>query len=86
MGLKNLFTLLILLIVCPACFGQGILRGKVSSEGAPLEFVNVGVKGTKLGASTDANGSFEIRNIPYGQHKLVVSKFQACGEFFETEK
>jgi hypothetical protein len=43
------------------------------STAAPLSNVNVYIANTTLGGSTDANGRFEIRNIPLGSYEIVAS-------------
>src|SRR5690606_7605488 len=54
---------------------QGVIQGKVISEtGAPMPFVNVGIRKLSLGGTTDAEGNFSIRNIPMGEH-LVTAAF-----------
>lgn len=42
------------------------VRGKVTfdEDGSPLPGVSVVVKGTKLGAVTDANGAYVITGVP----------------------
>lgn len=52
--------------------GQTI-SGTVNSGGDPLEFANVGLLGTTMGASTNAKGYFEINNVPKGEYQLTVS-------------
>ncbi len=53
----------------------GTIRGRVTDKrtGEPLIGVNVIVVGTELGAATDANGEYEIINIPPGRYKLTAS-------------
>ncbi len=57
---------------------EGSVRGFVydKNTGEPLMFVNIVVKNTKKGASTDVNGFFNITNIPAGKQVLV---FQYMG-------
>jgi len=43
------------------------------STSTPLSNVNVYLANTTLGGSTDANGRFEIRNIPLGSYEIVAS-------------
>jgi len=54
---------------------HGILRGLVASEetGGAIPHVNVVLKGTSLGASTNTTGYFIIPWIPVGDHTVVVS-------------
>lgn len=51
------------------------LYGKVTDAGSndPLPFVNVGLKSTRLGASTDNQGNYRITNIPAGSYTIVFS-------------
>jgi iron complex outermembrane recepter protein len=52
----------------------GNLKGRVlTSDGTPAEFVNVSIKGTSKGTSTDGNGNFSIRNISPGSRTIVAS-------------
>lgn len=48
-------------------------------SGEHLPFVNLIIKGTRIGTMTDATGHYLLTNLPVGQHKLVV---QSLG--FET--
>lgn len=53
--------------------GRGALRGTVkTSDGKAAEFVNITIKGTGKGAQSDADGQFIIRNIPAGEHRVVI--------------
>lgn len=56
-------------------FAQNSLSGKVldNSTGAPLEQATVYFPQLENGAVTDSNGQFELRNLPDGTYKLVVS-------------
>ncbi|MEM6326469.1 MAG: carboxypeptidase-like regulatory domain-containing protein [Bacteroidota bacterium] len=54
----------------------GTLRGQVrdAQTGEPLPGANVRLEGTRLGAATDLDGRFEIRNTPRsGSGTLVIS-------------
>ena len=55
--------------------GTGTLKGKVldkETKGA-LTGANMIIKGTSLGAATDLDGNYLIRNIPAGQITLEIS-------------
>lgn len=49
------------------------ISGVVSSGGELLEFANVGIVGTSLGASTNGKGQYQINNIPSGEYQVTVS-------------
>lgn len=71
--LKN-YALIAFLFCSTEIYGQvGKISGRVSANGDPVEFANVGVPGTRYGQATDANGEFEIKDIPTGNYTLVVS-------------
>jgi outer membrane receptor for ferrienterochelin and colicins len=79
--MKNYLPILILIVFVFAlsqqiAFSQtskGIIRGEVTATGIPVELANVGLLNTTLGAATDVNGKFEIKNIPLGSYELQVS-------------
>lgn len=49
------------------------ITGVVSGGGELLEFANVGIAGTTLGASTNSKGYYQISNVPMGEYQLTVS-------------
>lgn len=71
------YILGLFLFTCAVGFTQaqtGTIIGKIlTSDGQPAEMVNVSLKGTVKGSITDRNGNFEIRNIPTGNHTVIVS-------------
>lgn len=71
--MHKLSLITLLFIATTALFSQGKISGKVSSEGKPLEFVNIGLLNTKLGTSSNEQGKFEIKNIPNGTYELIFS-------------
>jgi len=53
---------------------QGTIKGEVHDQnGKSLIGVNVYLTGTSLGAATDADGKYIIKQIPQGKYKLKVS-------------
>ena len=56
------------------------LSGKVTDKNNPLPFVNVFLKGTKLGTSTNVKGEFIIQDIPLGTYTVLISSIG-----FETQ-
>ncbi|SKB73488.1 TonB-dependent receptor [Daejeonella lutea] len=59
--------------------GAGI-QGKITTaDGAPAAYVNVGIKGLKSTVSGE-DGSFSLRNIPFGNHIVKVSYLGLAGD------
>ncbi|SIQ43179.1 TonB-dependent receptor [Maribacter ulvicola] len=74
--MKNFLTLTFFLVLLSA-HAQDVfstISGTVQdTSGKPLPFANVLVKGLKLGVLTDDNGKYTIKNVPQGQHNIIVS-------------
>jgi len=51
---------------------KGSIQGKVldADNKMPLAGTNVSVNGTQMGAATDVNGQFSIKNVPVGSYVL----------------
>lgn len=71
---KYLFVLLLLLSNTPA-FSQNTLKAiiKDSETQAPLIGATASIKGTTVGASSDANGALILNGIPDGQQVILFS-------------
>jgi TonB-dependent receptor len=73
----SLLTAVLSAFVSPAVFAQstGVVRGVITdaANGEPIPGVTVLVKGTRLGAATEADGSYIITRVPVGQQTLVLS-------------
>ena len=68
------FASLIMLSGAVALAQPGSIHGTIStSDGAAAEYVNVSIKGTDKGTTTDVNGKFEIRKVSPGTHILLAS-------------
>jgi outer membrane receptor protein involved in Fe transport len=70
------FGLLLLLMASLAFAGTtGKIAGRVveKENGEPLIGVNVFIKGSSLGASTDIDGYYAILNVPPGTHTVMAS-------------
>ena len=62
------------MLICSCLFSQNAtLSGKVTSNNRSLEFVNVVLKGTEMGAITDLLGEYRITNIKPGTYMLIAS-------------
>jgi iron complex outermembrane receptor protein len=67
-------TALLLLSVLAAQAQTGTIRGRVRDNlGTPLPGVNVVVEGTLRGTATDAEGRYELDQLPVGRYTLVAS-------------
>jgi len=68
-----------ILVISPSMFGQSRTKGRIEGivldkqSRAPLPAVNIIIKGTYMGAATDMNGQYFIKNISPGQYDLEVS-------------
>ncbi|MFC2119944.1 TonB-dependent receptor domain-containing protein, partial [Bacteroidota bacterium] len=76
--MKSSIIILILFILSTVSLAQEntvTIYGKVVDKFTqqPLPVANVLVLNTNYGASTDLNGKFEIRNIPFGEYQLRAS-------------
>lgn len=71
--------LLVLLVMSMAGVGFAGVTGKIAGvvkdgrTGEPLPGVNVIVKGTLMGASTDIDGFFAILNVPPGEYEIQAA-------------
>lgn len=72
---KFICGLTLLLSTTVFAFAQtGNISGSVkTSDGQPAEFVNVGIRGTAKGTTTDKNGEYQLKNIEPGTYVLVTS-------------
>ena len=74
---KHIFMLVVMMMISVLSFAQGdnSVKGFVyeKSNGEPIMFANVYLKGTTLGSTTDINGYFSITRIPDGNYTLLVT-------------
>lgn len=74
---KNIFLLVIMFMISVLSFAQGdnSVKGFVyeKSNGEPMMFANVFLKGTTLGSTSDINGYFNITRIPDGTYTIMVT-------------
>lgn len=65
------------LLVCATASAQkgGSVRGNVFDKdtGEPMIFINVLLKGTDIGTTTDVDGFFSIGGIPAGKYTMLVT-------------
>lgn len=72
--MKFILSSFIFLFFCFSSIAQqGKISGKVLSHQEGLEFVTVSLKNEGKGSVTNQEGKFEILNISYGKHIVIVS-------------
>ena len=65
---------ILLLIFSVTCSSQNnSLTGKISDRLENLSYVNIYIQNTKFGTSSNDEGYYQIKNIPSGTYKIVVS-------------
>ena len=76
--IKKLMTIYLkialFLLISINCYSQNnTLSGKVFDNSGILSYVNIYIKDTKLGTSSNENGLYQINDIPDGTHTIVIS-------------
>jgi outer membrane cobalamin receptor len=72
--MKRILIVLLCVLSANVLFAEGKISGNVEAkDGTPLVGVNVILKGTNLGASTDADGNYTIANVPAGNYTIIAS-------------
>lgn len=72
--MKYTFVIIPIFLLSLISYGQrGNVKGKVTFKGKPEELVNVYVTGSTIGTTTDSQGNYELKNIPIGKKKVIVS-------------
>jgi len=69
----KLILLLNLLFALSVNGQTGSIKGKITSDNKPVEFVNIGLTGTQYSSTTDNQGEFEITQIPFGEYEFQIS-------------
>lgn len=66
------------------------LSGKIYSNGEVLPYVNIYLKDYTLGTASDSEGYYEIKNIPNGNHTVIISsigyKTKSLNIFFNNNQ
>ena len=66
------------------------LSGKIYSNGEVLPYVNIYLKEYTLGTASDSEGYYEIKNIPNGNHTVIISsigyKTKSINIFFNNNQ
>ncbi|MEH6513448.1 MAG: TonB-dependent receptor [Maribacter arcticus] len=70
----KIFILVLPIFAFSSTYAQEVtLSGSVTSENSPAPFVNIYLKNTELGTSSNENGWYELKNIPPGKYTLIAS-------------
>lgn len=73
---RGFLTLFFSLLFCTSSlFAQQQIQGSVNARAnrTPLAGINIKVKDTNIGVSTDKNGQYKIDNMPEGKSELIFS-------------
>lgn len=54
-------------------FAQYTIKGTVTADGMPLQYVNVSLKKTNKTTITNADGLYSFKNLALGSHEIAVS-------------
>jgi hypothetical protein len=76
--MRLLFTLLLILSSVSVTLAQNAtVRGRITSDGkTPVSFATIHVAKGSQAATTDEAGRYEIKNVPFGHHTLIVSSLE----------
>lgn len=77
MVFQKMLISLILVFGSSALLGQNVIHGKVLLEGEPMQGVAIEVLGSKVGATSEADGTFEIV-LPTSGTYSVKASFIGC--------
>ena len=70
----RIIILVVSILTFSSTYSQEVtLSGSVTSENSPAPFVNIYLKNTELGTSSNENGWYELKNIPPGKYTLIAS-------------
>lgn len=70
--MKNLLAILSPLLPL-SLFAQTSVKGKITAEGAPLEFASVLLIKTSWNTTTDSLGNYSLNNIAKGEYHIKIS-------------
>ncbi len=70
--MKNLILFFCTLTSCTS-FAQTTIKGKITSEGMPLQQANIILKNTQNTTISNADGTYSIKNITTGNYEIVAS-------------
>ncbi len=73
--MKNLFINLILIYITLPAFSQSVLQGSIkdAETGEKMPGVEIYIPAIKIGAVSDIDGNYKIKNIPNGKFNVIFS-------------
>ena len=72
--MKKIITLFSICFLAISTYGQnGIVRGRIMSGNEPLAYASVGIISSRLGATSNDKGYYEIKNVPPGTVEIGAS-------------
>lgn len=75
--IKNITTTLAFLFISSMIAAQmeqtGEVNGKISFNDEVFSYINIYIDKGELGTTSDENGNFSIKNVPFGKHTLTAS-------------
>lgn len=80
--MKHFYTTIFLILHAGLLFGQlSTIKGKVQLEnGKPVSHVTIKVNGTNVMGISDDKGFYELRNVPFGNHKISISSLEISSQ------
>lgn len=72
-AMKYICVIFTVLFIYNASAQNLVMKGRVTSTGAPLSFASLSLSGTAIGTTTNDKGYYELKNIPRGNYMLSVS-------------
>jgi iron complex outermembrane receptor protein len=87
--MRHCMVLMMVLAFIASSYGQdtGTIQGRVfdAETQRPLEAANVVLQGTSVGANTEKDGSFVLRQVPAGPHLLRISYIGYSPKLIQVE-
>ncbi len=71
--INRIFLAILFVAISINTFANGSINGTITSEGEPIPYANIMLKGTRMGSTSDMEGQYTIANIPDGEYVLQVS-------------
>lgn len=74
MKTTKLLLILIATAIAQSLTAQtGTIKGEITAKNKPAEFTQISIDNSKYGTTTNSQGKFSIKNIPWGTHKMKIT-------------